>query len=788
MFRTFQKKRTTKVGDHGSAVNRRVRAFQGDEEDEDHVVLLRRRPDPPAKRSRPNPSLSIQSSVPLSVREDSLDADEPSFAIREPKEQKRSKKSRTRGLGFGGSTVATEDSESDEEGATRYSRDVLSKLMQQQTETNINNQPITSVFDDDDGDTMDLPTLAPDTASFPSSFPEPEDYIPLSQVVGTTEILAGDEAMAFMEEPMDEIATEAGDRRFLSTTDGPDDQIDDHYWETEVVRRAGLQKASQSWTATNVHIDESRKDLKDWNVPPASDGPPVKAMEQLRFQISAAMDQIKDHQEELQRRFDRQDGALPAHQESGNQYERELRNFGAAHAFYQQWRNEYILWMGAMRELQGKVTMIQTSLHELERDKYSTQRCKEYDNDVVAILFENHVLEQVLGRQPTLPASMAKSPVEESPLVDEFGRNVISQASIQREKRRQRRRRLCEQRKHRFTVDSVGNDNIDTKSLSHQYLRGDESDGWNSDGEEENFRERHIALQNALSMALNEIDENYMTLHKMIVFFNEWYKAYPMDYRAACASQCFIDLATVLVQAELCSLNDPWNESGGYNESKWIVAMHRAVDAGICDVSSVERLFQRCIIPALSDILLNEGINLISSHQTRSMCTFLSHLQKLLPAGHTQWIDLGIHFTSHLMHSLDEMTIPILKMDAKIEQANVATQSKCEELDEAIFAATYGQLHRIKKMLTNVFLYWVPILPPSTELRTLLLHFISNKLIILLSSLNHLNRSDAVSETPSDIFQSIYQLLVRSGWLEEPNNMLVTATIRAAAKAYNIVQ
>jgi hypothetical protein len=788
MFRTIEKKRTTKAGSSGSAVNRRVRVFQEDEEDEeDQLVLERRRPDPLANRAR-SPSRFSDSSMPFSTPEDSWDADESPLVSRDSKQHKRSKKSRTRGLGFGGSALASEVGDSDDDDTTHYSKDVLSKLLRQQKETNINNQPITSVFDNDEVDIADLPTLASDTTLFPSSFPEAEDYIPLNELGGTVEILTGDEAMAFMEEPMNAMPSEAGGEQYPSTADGPDDQIEDHNWEAEVVRRAGVQKSSQTWMAANVHNDETRNDSRDWDAPPATDGPPGKAMEQLRAQISAAMDQIKIHQEELQRRCDRHDSALPAHQDLGKQYESELGKFGAAHDFYQHWRNEYILWMGAMRELQSKVTMIQTSLHELERDKYSSQRYKEYDNDVVSILYENHLVEQVLGRQPTLPALMANATTEDSPLVDEFGRNVLSQASIQREKRRQRRRRICEQRKHRFSVDSVGNDNIDTKSLSHQYLRGDESDGWNSDGEEENFRERHTALQKALSVALNEIDENYTTLHRLIEFFTEWYKVYPMDYRVAFANQCFIDLATVLVQAELCSLNDPWNESGGYNESKWIVAVHRAMDTGICDVSSVERLFQRCIIPALADIWFNEGINLISSRQTRSICTFLSHVQKLLPAAHPQWIELGSHLTKHLIHSFDEMTIPILKIDAKIEQANIATQSMCEELDEAIFAATFGQLHRIKKMLTNVLLYWVPTLPPSAELRTLLLQFISNKLITLLSSLNHLNRSDSLSETPSDIFQSIYQLLVLTGWLEEPNNVLVTATIRAAAIAYNIVQ
>ena len=781
MFRTIQKKRTTKAGNQGGAISRKVRTFQEEDDDdvedlEGNIALSSRRLHPSTKRKRPNTSRVRDSSLPLSVPDASL----------EPKMQKF-KKGKTKGLGFGGPNVPTEKDSIDEEGASYYSKVVLSQLLQQQKESNVSHKPITSIFDDDEVETMDLPSLTPDT-TLPSTFPAGEDFVHLDEVNDDSEILTGEEAMAFIEEPADDISNEGVEDRYNFTTDGREDQVDDRNWEAEVIRRAGIQKPSQSWQTADLHNDENRSGSGDMFILPTSNGSQVNAIQQLRSPICAAIKQIKEHQEDLQRRWDRQNGALPEHQDLGKQYESEMRNLGDAHDFYQLWRNEYILWMGALRELQSIVTMIQSSLHSLEHDKYSAQRLKEYDNDVVSILHENHVLEQVLGRQPTLSAFVPNATKEEAPLVDEFGRNVMSQASMQREKRRQRRRRVCEQRKHRFTVDLVGNDNIDTKSLSHLYLRGDESDGWNSDGEEESFRERHSALQNALSMAMNEIDEEYVTLYKLVDFFSKWYKAYPSDYKAACANQSFIDLAMVLIQAELCSLNDPWNESGGYNESKWIVAMHRAMDSGICDISSMERLFHQCIIPTLSDIWFNEGINLISSRQTRSICSFVSHLQKLLPASHAQWVGLGNLFTNHIVHALDEMAIPILKKDAKIDQASVSTQYKCEELDEAVFAATFGQLYRIKKVLTNVFLYWVPILPASKELRTLVLQFISNKLIVLLSSLFHLNRGDALAETPADTFRTIYQLLAPTGWLDDSSNMLVTATIRAAAIAYNIIQ
>jgi hypothetical protein len=48
------------------------------------------------------------------------------------------------------------------------------------------------------------------------------------------------------------------------------------------------------------------------------------------------------------------------------------------------------------------------------------------------------------------------------------------------------------------------------------------------------------------------------------------------------------------------------------------------------------------------------------------------------------------------------------------------------------------------------------------------------------------NDNNGLSETPADIFRSIYERLIPTGWLDVPEYMLYTATIRAAARAYNI--
>jgi hypothetical protein len=754
-----------------------------------------------------------------------------------------------------------------------YNKDSLSQLLQEQQQSYGNIQsPNTLVNNDDDDnhyhqnkDTVDTSRMAQNVSTIPMELPVPlssliderDDYIPFSppaaidSSTGTTTaanteiLLTGDEAISYMEQHQHQLLHDRNvmvrpqqmdqDDVYLPTAasahdinsnnsnhDNGDDDEDD--WEAEVIRRAGIRATKKgsspllaSNSVTNVRrIGTRRNDTTDHDIHTAATSTstvdyPNQIMNQLRAQINVALDKLKDHQADTKRRFEHQQAELDTHHELLLRHEQELRTYGTAYEFYETWRNEYIIWMGALRELQSKVGLILTSLHTLERDKYATQRFIEYDNDMITILYEHNVLEHVIGRQPVLPPKDYNI-TNTGSVIDEFGRNVLSQSRMQREKRRRHRRRIWEQRKNHVTKASSFDDMassiviVDTNALSsrNQYIRGDESDGLISDGEEENFRERHDALQSALSEALNEIDEDYITLHKLIDFFTEWYDAYPDDYKMAYASHGLVDLASILIQAELCSLNNPWNNSGGYNEAKWIVAIHRAMNNGaVCDTISIERLFQKYIIPTITDLVQDGGINLISSHQTRSLCTFITHLQKLLPPSNPQWVQLVADVSAHLVQSLDNIAIPILTptnalslLEHHRQDETTTDGSKREEYEEAIHVATRGQLYRSKKILENIFIHWIPTIQPvpHPELRLAVLQFIANKFVVFLSSLHgpiipmmfDQNDNNGLSETPADIFRSIYERLLPTGWLDVPEYMLYTATIRAAARAYNI--
>jgi len=501
----------------------------------------------------------------------------------------------------------------------------------------------------------------------------------------------------------------------------------------------------------------------------------------LKDQIQETLAQLKEQQLETERRIERRNGEVETNETTIERHERELKESGTALEFYQQWRSKLGLWVGNMRELGLKVTPILEAFHELEGEKSALQRWRDWEDDICSVLREHGMLEQVLGRQPE---EIALPVVQKT--VDEFGRDVKSQQEMQREKRRRHRQRIHQQRQGRDNTSTLLTDDIKGPTVDidkSNFIRGDESDAFVSDGEEEVFRERHKALQKALTLAIGELDEEYTLLQTLVDLFDEWRKEYPQEYKQCFASLSLADLASILVQTELCALNDPWNESHGYNEAKWASVVSSALESGTMDQPAVERLFQKCVQPAIADILDKEGINLVSSKQARSFSTFVSHLQKLLHEESDVWKELRKNLTSYTEKSLSEMAIPMIRKETTVH-THVPEES-IEEVDEARHAATWGQMLRIKRVLCNLLIHWAPIMQDDEAFIDFMLHFISNKFLFLLSSLKGLDR-DPLSESPADVFGAVYQALCPAGWLDYPEYMLQAVPIKAAATAFGI--
>jgi len=751
--------------------------------------------------------------------------------------QRRSKKKKG-GMGFGGGFSINDNISRDNDGEDdhppsesptlmAYDKDTLDRLKAEQTadvptvaaaaaETEVpflaptvNRQQQAFAWDQPPAQPpMSYPQQPPPAAG-PSSqqqvFP---DFMPLlNNNNEEPTILTGAEALSFMQQQQGstmaqelyegeddtDVGTfwDAQQQQQQQVPAAPEDErADNQAWEAEVVRRAGVMPSLDTAATNNTTADSSAAAIGANNainlmVPTLStdihvSGKRLAILSHLKEQIQETLDHLKDQQLETERRIQRRHGEVETNESTIQRHEIELKEAGTALEFYQEWRSNLCLWVGALRDLRMKVEPILEALHELQGEKSALQRWRDWEDDIVSVLREHSMLECVIGRQP----AFMDRPIVQN-MVDEFGRDVKSQHGMQREKRRRHRQRILQQRQGRDDTCTLHANDLKGPTVDVRkpcYIRGDESDAFVSDGEEEVFRGRHKALQKALTIAVEELEEKYTLLQALVDLFGEWRREHPEEYKQCFASLSLADLASILVQTELCSLNDPWNESQGYNEAKWTTIVHNALETGVMDQPAVERLFEKCVQPAIDDILDKEGINLVSTRQTQSFATFVSHLQKLLPNESAVWKVLYNLLTSYSKKTLTEMAIPIIRKETSAH-VHVPEES-VEEVEEAR-NCTWGQMYRIKRVLCNLITHWAPIMHEDEAFIDIILHFTSNKFLFLLSSLNGMEQDD-LAESPTDVFCAVYHALCQTGWLEYPEYLLLAAPIRAAAAAFGI--
>jgi hypothetical protein len=414
--------------------------------------------------------------------------------------------------------------------------------------------------------------------------------------------------------------------------------------------------------------------------------------------------------------------------------------------------------VGGVRGLKG---LVRSALHELLAEMNCHQRRRDWQTDMVAVLFKHDRLDKVLGRQIDDPQTLFDPLQTDIITVDEFGRSVQSQSAIQREHRRRRREKIREQR-----------------LLNELPVRGDESDAYLTDEERESFRERHDALLRALDVVMQELDDEFTSLQNLVNVFAEWKEQYPDDYSQCYASLSLADLSSVLILAELCALNDPWNESGGYNEGKWIAVIKDALDRGLLDEAGFERMLEKSVSPSVADLLHRSGYAIMSSRQSAALSSFLRHVTKIEPpSGSASLAKTKRKIEEYIALSLLDVSIPIVRNDPHNTQVS-------DELDEVLGGATVGQMHSLQKLLLNIVTYWGPILGSDDAFVETVLDFISSKFLFLLSSLQQDAAASKFSESPVEVFREIWDALLPTGWLSDPKWMLRTVAIRAGYAAF----
>lgn len=150
---------------------------------------------------------------------------------------------------------------------------------------------------------------------------------------------------------------------------------------------------------------------------------------------------------------------------------------------------------------------------------------------------------------------------------------------------------------------------------------------------------------------------------------------------------------------------------------------------------------------------------------------------------------------AYIRQFLDGIAIPLVgKKTQETEQEQVLTETQKQLLEDALRAARVGQLHRLRTIIIHLLMYWAPLLGNDDGFAETVLYFCSTKLLLLLSSLIGLENETSSSSSlgfelwsPSDVFRQIWELLqAQEGWMDRPEWMVQTITLRAAAEAYGV--
>lgn len=730
------------------------------------------------------------------------------FSTNKSKKGKKHKRKRG-GLGFGGVGLTMKDDDDDamkdvemgdshninaEDVAGKsesllYDKGALEKLKQEQKYKSIEkedpmeespkkvSQSLGNSVTQEDSNMSDEPTLG--------------EYISLNknatQQDASNTILTGDDAIQFQDQNRKE---SENDRRkeehFDSVTknatfldDAADQQQADEAsaWEAQISRRAGIQQSKHSNAGSGAR-DSSSKETHTANSSAVS-------LSKLREQIQCTISQLETQHHDVDRACDRRRIELTQTQAELQRQEKELKESGKAVDDYQQLREELTFWTGALRDLKSKVDPIQEAFLDLDVDIAGIAEWQNWEDDMCAVLHQAGLLDQVMGRQP--PDFVFE---DATTVVDEFGRDVKSQHAMGREKRTKLRLEKQAQRKGQ--------------------LNGDESDALVGEDEIGAFQERRAALAKAFEVALGELDDEYTQLPKLVAIFQRWRASYSEDYKQCFANMSLGDLASVLIAADLCTAQ----ESTSHTARGWLDGLSNSIEnennevtfewaaklafslhqspskltevAIIPEEEVTDRIVEKCFVPVITSIIEKSSYNLVSTKQTRSVSSLLAQLKKMKSSkSHSGLKELENKIVGFITRSLDNIAIAILKDNAagSLEQDEIDKEGRLKktELRDVMRDATEGQVLRLSKMLANVLTYWAPPLqaqPNGSGIEDFLLHFLSSKFLFLLSSLR------GRSECTSSAFSQVWIALQKTTWLDQPDRVLQTAPLRAAAIAF----
>ncbi|KAG7373207.1 hypothetical protein IV203_033931 [Nitzschia inconspicua] len=763
MFRSttaIKKKKSTfrkvskSVGDDGSQLQRPLITSDGDGDDnnqeedgDDHgalqSALLIRKKQKVAKKGRTG--LVVRS---FELNEDGMDDDT------ESNNQKRLKKKRKRGLGFGGGGGSLQqgdhhhDDPAESQGQnldanqdfqSSYGKEALEELKAEQKRQKLKMDAIgttgeESTVTEKTINTSDVPATEAKTHGVNSTNAE-ESFISLqggNQIYDTTPYTTTQHEALRDEYDLEEMVA---------------DPEESELWNEQIEKRAGIKSYRTAQTA-------QRSVSK------------LVSSDDLSCNLQSTIQSMQIQQEELQNSINRRKADREHVRNDSIAQEETLKTAGTACEYYQKLRYDLTLWVGALRDLCAKITPIQQAFLEMLEVQCEDvdHELRSWQDDCIAVLQEQGMTSQILGRQPEIPVNSG------APSIDEFGRDIKSQYLRDRDLRFQHRQ----------------------QKLKHDNASGDEpsvQDICNCLLDDHNETERCETLNEAFRATMDDLDQDYTSSQGLKDIFDQWKSQYVEDYKQCYASLSLGDLYAIFLQMEICKSS--WfvemitSGSGEYSSHPTFPKnLESMLSYGSTDDEGyIQRSVEKSLVPMLSSILQTHpsALLFLSRNKSYLMSRLMQLAVRSLPESPRTVQNLEKAVSEAIARALDGIAIPIVNQvdESTVKISSLAQSSK--------FATTYlAQI--LGEMLYNMIFYWFPLLPleatiEGTDGLHAVLNFINEKFLMLLSSLD--KKEDHRSK---QLFSVLWQALRQDqrNLLEAPSLLLLTLPLRAAGRAYQL--
>jgi hypothetical protein len=402
-------------------------------------------------------------------------------------------------------------------------------------------------------------------------------------------IVAGDEALSFTErQPQRQRPVQA----FVDLTIDDDDDNDSYIppsfettpmtqeerdWEARVAARGirtakGAPPPRAPAPPINLHII-AQADLDD------PDATGSSSLAEMKQSMSGMRDKLGADQRTLAASLQRRQQECDTFKETVAQETTTMRStLNAQFQYYQKLRLEVTQWVGALRNIDGKLCKVECVLQEVGRERRHEMQewYDEAQQDTMNELQKANLLDLDLDQA----SSMSQQGIVGGTIVDEFGRDIGNAQDRARRDRWETRRTIVnalalqieiEPRNGNGTatnLDAAGMDmdqtiDIDDSTtlpktqcdnnvpLSLSLCLGQATNLDLAKDARQALEQRLDSMQDALRLVREEVSEEYQSIRALIDVFGHWHHEFPEDYEQCFASLALAQLCGVLVRLEL---------------------------------------------------------------------------------------------------------------------------------------------------------------------------------------------------------------------------------------------